>query len=321
MELLFLGTSSGVPTKSRNVSAVALKESSGSHWYLIDCGEGTQHQLLNCALSANNLNGLFITHVHGDHCYGLPGLLATIGMNGRTKPLKIFSPKGIEQWLEATRDMTQWYLPYTLEFIKTEALTDFELGQFKISSTKLSHRVPSYAYSFTQSVIETKLDTQKLIAEGIPAGPIWGQLKQQAFVMFEGRTLNSTEYMESTEPARKIIIAGDNDNPSLLAQACENAHVLVHESTYDKSLSEKARKVGHSYAALVAQFAEDIGLPNLVLTHFSARFQSRSSDECNSINVLWDEAKAVYSKQLFLAEDFQSYKLDKQGKLILIGEK
>ena len=320
MEIIFLGTSSGVPTKDRNVSAIALKEPSGKKWYLIDCGEGTQQQLLHCQLSMKNLNGIFITHVHGDHCYGLPGLLATIGMNGRTEPLKVFAPHGIKQWLEATRELTQWYLPYELEFISTETVSDYELSQFSISTTKLSHRVPSYAYSFTQRMLEVKLDTQKLLDNNIPSGPIWGQLRKEKQVTYEGRILEQKDFIKDEVQPQKIVIAGDNDDPSILNEQCLNAQVLIHESTYDKSLATKAKKVGHSYAELVAKFAQEANIKNLVLTHFSARFQSneKSHDQSNSINILQDEARAVFFNQLYLAKDFQRYKLEKSGELILI---
>jgi ribonuclease Z len=176
MNLIFLGTSSGVPTKSRNVSGVALRESKGRGWYLVDCGEGTQHQLLHTPLSVNDLKALFITHVHGDHCYGLPGLLASAGMNGRKKPLKIVAPKGIKEWLLATQLNTELYLPYDFEFIETEGLSDLAFNDMNISTVKLSHRVPSFAYVFTEKDSERALDIDKLIQDGIPKGPIWGML-------------------------------------------------------------------------------------------------------------------------------------------------
>ena len=113
----FLGTSSGTPTKQRNVSGLALQESKGRGWYLIDCGEATQHQLLHTKLSLNTLKGIFITHVHGDHCYGLPGLLGSAGMTGRTEPLTIVAPAGIREWIEATQRFTEFHLSFELNFV------------------------------------------------------------------------------------------------------------------------------------------------------------------------------------------------------------
>lgn len=123
MDLIFLGTSSGTPTKQRNVTGLALAADSGKAWYLVDCGEATQHQLLHTPLSLNGLRAIFITHVHGDHCYGLPGLLASAAMAGRKDPLPIVAPKGIEAWIRATLELTAVFLPFALEFIPWKAST------------------------------------------------------------------------------------------------------------------------------------------------------------------------------------------------------
>jgi ribonuclease Z len=316
MNLIFLGTSSGVPTKTRNVTGIALRESKGSGWYLIDCGEGTQHQLLRTRLSVNDLKALFITHIHGDHCYGLPGLLASAGMNGRKAPLKIIAPKGIREWLNATQLNTELYLPYELEFIETESLSDLGINDINIRSVALSHRVPSYAYVFTETDSELVLDVDKLNQEGIPKGPLWGMLRKGVAVEHEGRQLNGADYLVKTGASRKVVIAGDNDDPSLLESACVDAQVLVHEATYTKVLGLKVGKeVGHSYAEQVALFAEKVQLPNLVLTHFSARYQSFKGAS-PSIDDIKTEAEQVYKGNLFLAKDFDIYTLKKSGDLI-----
>ena len=109
MNIVFLGTSAGVPTKTRNVTGIAVREERGNGWYLVDCGEGTQHQILHTSLSINALRAIFITHIHGDHCYGLPGILASAAMNGRKAPLKIMAPSGVREWVEATQQHTQLY--------------------------------------------------------------------------------------------------------------------------------------------------------------------------------------------------------------------
>jgi ribonuclease BN (tRNA processing enzyme) len=211
VDLLFLGTSSGTPTKARNVSALALLEDTGKGWYLVDCGEATQHQVLRTPLSLHALRAIFITHVHGDHCYGLPGLLASAGM--------------------------------------------------------------------------------------------------------AGRTLASDAYLIPSRMPRRIVVGGDNDRPGLLAEACRAAHVLVHEATYTQSVAEADRAgFGHSSAAGVARFAEASGLPNLVLTHFSGRYQP-DSRRGQSLEDIRSEAATHYRGKLFLAEDFLRLRLDKDGQL------
>ncbi|MGQ7260916.1 ribonuclease Z [Vreelandella sp. V005] len=312
MNLLFLGTSAGVPTKTRNVSGVALRESKGKSWYLIDCGEGTQHQVLHTKLSFHSLKAILITHVHGDHCYGLPGILASAAMGGRTAPLTIVAPAGIQTWLEATCAVTQLSLPFALEFICSDDLPSVEFENMTVATFELSHRAPCYAYAFTERNVDAALDVDKLDQQGIPRGPLWGQLKQGRDVAFEGKQLLSQDYLLFKHAPRKVVIAGDNDQPELLAQACAGAQVLVHEATYTEEMAEKAGEVGHSYAKLVAVFAESVQLPNLVLTHFSPRYQL-NPNATPSIEDIRKEAENVYSGSLYLAQDFSEYTLDKAG--------
>ncbi|CDG51399.1 MULTISPECIES: ribonuclease Z [Halomonadaceae] len=312
MNLLFLGTSAGVPTKTRNVSGIALRESQGKGWYLIDCGEGTQHQVLHTKLSFHSLKTILITHEHGDHCYGLPGILASAGMGGRKAPLTIVAPAGIKAWLEATCEATQLCLPFALKFIDSDELPSVAFGSMAITTFRLSHRAPSYAYGFTETKVDAALDVDKLAQKGIPRGRLWGQLKQGVDVEFAGERLKSHDYLIFKHKPRKVVVAGDNDQPDLLFEACKGAQVLVHEATYTEEMAQKAGDVGHSYAKLVAAFAETVQLPNLVLTHFSPRYQLNLK-ATPSIEDIRKEAENAYSGSLYLAQDFGEYTLDKAG--------
>lgn len=315
MDLLFLGTSSGTPTRARNVSGLALLEDSGKGWYLIDCGEATQHQLLRTRLTLHGLRAIFLTHVHGDHCYGLPGLLASAGMAGRREPLEIVAPAAIESWIRATLLMSQSHLPYELVFHATESLENWRNRQVSVEATALSHRVPSWGYSFTETRPDPRLDTEKLDRDRIPRGPLWGELMRGNDVVFDGRTLRSEDYLLFLRSPRRIVIAGDNDKPELLRDACTDAQVLVHEATYTQPISDAGKAdFGHSTAAQVAAFAEDVGIPNLILTHFSARYQSVPGRGL-SIHDIRAEAATRYHGKLFLAEDFLQLTLNKRAEL------
>ncbi|HEX5685788.1 MAG TPA: MBL fold metallo-hydrolase [Ideonella sp.] len=319
MELLFLGTSSGTPTKTRNVTALALIEDQGSGWCLIDCGEGTQHQLLQTSLSVRDLQAIFITHVHGDHCYGLPGLLASAGMGGRNASLKIVAPEGIEEWFRSTQVHTQLHLPFEIEFVRAEPLRGLQVGQWFVDAIELSHRVPSFAYSFTEAHVEPALDTEKLLRDGVPQGPLWGRLKKGQDVEHQGRLLRHADYLTHPYAPRKIIVGGDNDRPALLTEASKGCQVLVHEATYTADVAAKVGPgVGHSYAELVAAFAQSVGLPHLVLTHFSARYQS-NVEQGPSMEDIRLEAASVYHGKLALAEDFARYRLNRAGELSSIA--
>lgn len=313
MDLLFLGTSSGVPTKTRNVSATAVIEASGRHWYLVDCGEGTQHQLLHTPLSIRDLRGIFITHVHGDHCFGLPGLLASAGMSGRTEPLDLVLPHALHDWIRLSLAASETYLPFELRLLAVESLADWCSETLQVNTVQLSHRVPSVGFVFTELNPEPRLDVQRLDAEGIPRGPLWGELAQGLSVEFDGRVLHGHVYLRASRPARKLIVCGDNDNPELLAEVARNADVLVHEATFTQAIiARNGVTYGHSTAAAVARFAAQAGVRNLVLTHFSARYQS-NPQRSPCIDDVHEEAQAYYGGNLTLARDLQRYHIGRDG--------
>ena len=316
MELIFLGTSSGTPTRQRNMSAVALRMRGARPWVLVDCAEGTQHRLLRAPLSLMHLQAVFITHLHGDHCYGLPGLLASAGMLGRTEPLVLVGPAPLRPMLECIMESTQLRLPYPVSWLLPEDLPGAGvLPEFAVSAAPLSHRLPSYAYGFTEAQVERKLDLDRLRADGVPASPLWGELQQGRDVsLADGRRLAAEDYLLPGRRPRTVVIAGDNDTPELLAAQAQGADVLVHEATYTQEILEK---VGpgpqHSSALKVARFAAQAAIGNLVLTHFSPRYQE--GDGPLSVSAIEAEARTAYDGPLFLARDLDQFVLDRQGSL------
>jgi ribonuclease Z len=321
MELQFLGTSSGTPTKSRNVSAIALRSLELGHWWLVDCGEGTQHQLLHTRLSLASLRAIFITHIHGDHCYGLPGLLASAGMLNRVEPLVIAGPPTVRQFVECVLHTSQLCLPYQVRFVGVgEVAKAGILPGVAVSATALSHRVPSFAYSFTEQAVENKLDVARLKRDGIASGPVWGQIQQGLDAALpDGRVLRARDYLLPPRPPRKVIVGGDNDSPALLAGEARAAQVLVHEATYtEEVLVRLGPGPQHSSALRVARFASELGIPNLVLTHFSPRYEQQERGSL-SLAALEEEARSAYRGRLFLANDLERYVLDRQGVLARVG--
>jgi ribonuclease Z len=316
MEFQFLGTSSGTPSRMRNVSGLALRGPGGG-WSLVDCGEGTQHRILHTTLSLHDLRAIFITHLHGDHCYGLPGLLASAGMLNRSAPLPLVGPPPLWDFLQGVMATSELGLPFALDFIPVDDLAGSAvLPDLAVDAIALSHRMPSWAYRFTERTVERKLDADRLRAAGVKPGPVWGRLQAGLDARLDdGRTLHAADWLLAPRKARTVIVGGDNDDPGLLLDAARTAEVLVHEATYTE---EVLQKVGpgpmHSSALRVARVAEEARLPNLVLTHFSPRYQDGEGPL--SMAALEAEARSAYRGNLFLARDFERYLLDRDGTLV-----
>ncbi len=315
LKLTFLGTSSGTPTRQRNVSGLAVQTVLGADWFLVDCGEGTQHRLLQTPLSLHDMAAVCITHVHGDHCYGLPGLLASAGMAKRTRPLKLIAPQPVWEWFEATRRLTDLHLPYEIEHVDPQAgpLVHEAPGLY-IESHVLRHRVPSHAYRVQVQTRRMRLKVEALRATGLPPGPAWRALQDGDDVPFNSEVLRSADFAETHIDTASAVLGGDNAEPALLRKACEGAQLLVHEATYTQEVLDK---VGpgpmHSSARLLAEFAASAGVPNLVLTHFSARHQNPEG-----MAALMAETEACYRGHAFLANDLDVFELDSQGKVSVV---
>jgi ribonuclease Z len=254
--------------------------------------------------------------MHGDHCYGLPGLLASAGMQNRTAPLTVVGPPALWRFLEGVVATSELGLPFPLDFIAIDDLAGSAvLPDLAVDAIALSHRVSSWAFRFTERAVERKLDAARLRAAGIPPGPVWGELQRGADVVLDdGRVLRAETWLLAPRKARTIIVGGDNDDPGLLLDAARTAEVLVHEATYTEDV---LLKVGagpmHSSALRVARTAAMAGLPNLVLTHFSPRYQEGEGPL--SLAALEAEARTAYDGNLFLARDFDRYVLDRDSVL------
>jgi len=311
VEVTFLGTSAGKPTKERNVSAVGLAFEQDNKWYLFDCGEATQHQVLKSTLSIGKLDTIFITHMHGDHYYGLPGLLSSKKLDTAFRTLSIYGPAGIKKFLQCVIDVSFDNLGYTLNIIEFKAEDTFHFDKFSLKVLPLEHSIESFAFYIKENDITNKLDVIKLRAIGLEPSPLYGELQKGHSVTFEGKKLEPKEYMLPPIRGRSVIIAGDNSRPEILGSYLEGIDLLIHECTYtQKDYDHLQVKVLHTTAKALGKAAQERHVKNLIASHINPRYSDHSSD---SVDLIYNEIRDNYKGRLFIARDLDVYHLGKDG--------
>nr|WP_285865227.1 ribonuclease Z [Lederbergia lenta] len=297
---MFLGTGAGVPAKLRNVTAMALKllEERNAIW-LFDCGEATQHQIIHTTIKPRKIEKIFITHLHGDHIFGLPGLLGSRSFQGGTSALTVYGPKGIRQYIEVSLQVSQTHVKYPLEIIEIEEGTIFEDEQFLVETLLLDHAVPSYGFRIIEKDKQGTLDAPRLLTEGIPPGPLYKRLKDGETVTLEdGRVLHGRDYLGPDQKGKVICILGDTrpcENAQMLAK---NADLLVHEATFASGSEDMAYDYFHSTTTQAAELAIAAEVRALCLTHISSRY---GKDKWNELVA---EARSLFPSTT-IAYDFK----------------
>ncbi|HEK9102420.1 TPA: ribonuclease Z [Bacillus pseudomycoides] len=282
MEFVFLGTGAGVPSKGRNVSAIALQllEERGETW-LFDCGEATQHQILHTSVRPRRIEKIFITHLHGDHIFGLPGLLGSRSFQGGTTPLTIYGPKGIKQFIEVALSVSTTHVKYPLEIVEiTEEGIVFEDKQFSVKMKRLSHGIECFGYRIVEKDIQGHLLVEKLLEEGVKPGPIFKRLKDGETVeLDDGRVLHGKDFIGPPQKGRIITILGDTRYCEASRQLAQDADVLVHEATFAAEDEGQAHDYFHSTTEQAARIAVQANVKRLILTHISSRYQGDTYKE------------------------------------------
>lgn len=309
MKVHFLGTSSACPSLTRNVSATGVSFESTKSWLLVDCGEGTQHQILKSELTAYHLSVILVSHLHGDHCYGLPGLIASVSLAGRTQPVTLIAPQAVIDFVLNALALTQMETGFELKTLAIEEIENtVEFDFFHVQIATLKHRVPSYGFKLIESSIPNKLRIKKLKNEGIATGRHFNQLQKGQDVQFLGQKLSASDYTFPSWRPRKVIICGDNEKPSLLKGYVDDIDLLVHEATFTSAdLRRVGTHTGHSDAKRIALFANEYQVPQLALFHFSSRYHGPEM-----LAPLTQEALAHYHGELILADDGLTIHIDKQ---------
>lgn len=313
MELTFLGTSSGAPTRHRNVSGLALRLD--GTWDLFDCGEATQHQLLHTSLSLSKLRRVFISHLHGDHCFGLFGLLGSRSMDAASSPLSIYGPPGLRSMVETVLHLSSTHLTFPLDIHELDPAGGrvIELRDLTVDALPLTHRVESFAWSIREADRSGRFDFDAARAAGVPDGPLFARLQRgETIELDDGARVRPGDVCGPARPGRRVVIAGDNSDPASLFERVGDVDLAVHEATYTESvLARTGDDHGHSTAARVATAAERYGVKSLVLTHFSARYRDHGTGA--TIDDVRQEARQHFAGTLFLANDFDRFDIAHGG--------
>lgn len=318
MELTFLGTSSGSPTRRRNVAGCALRID--GDWDLFDCGEGTQFQVVSTPLSLPKLRRIFISHLHGDHCFGIFGVLSSRAMDEPDRPLTIIGPIGIRRMVDTVLELSSSHLPYPIEFreVPPKGGCVVDDDEMIIDAVPVSHRVTSFAWWMQEADRPGHLDVDAATTAGVPRGPLLGALQAgESIELDDGRRVEPAEVIGPPIPGRRLVISGDNSEPRSLLTRTGPLDVLVHEATYTEPvLAGLSSDHGHSTAARVASAAHDAGVRNLILTHFSPRFEK--ADGGPGIEVVRDEARSHFAGGLHLASDLDRVEISHDGSTITV---
>lgn len=304
MELIFLGTGAGVPAKERNVSSVALHlfQERGTTW-LFDCGEATQHQILYTNVKLGKVEKIFITHLHGDHIFGLPGVLGSRSFQGTESKLTVYGPVGIKDFIDISMKVSNTHVKYELEIIEFEEGIIFDDETFQVEVRKVEHGIDSYGFRITEKDIQGTLLVDKLKEIGIRPGPDYARIKRGENVLLsDGTVIEASNFVGELQKGRIISIIGDTRPCSNIQYLCKDADVLVHEATFSAKEEKNAHTFYHSTTLDAAKSAQINNVGQLIITHISSRYQG------NSAQLLIDEVRSVFQNS-YIAEDFKQFQI------------
>ncbi len=325
MEIIILGSSAAIPVKERNLPAVALNF--GSEIILFDCGEDTQRNFTQAGLKFNKPLRIFITHFHGDHIIGLPGLLFRFGLSDRTAPVNIFGPPNLYLYLLLHKKILGLHPNYPVrvteidfdnnkllnyaslnsdtpyEEIKIENNIIFNKRKYYVKYALVEHSVPTLGFAFIEKPRYGKFNPDKARELGIPMSGLWKKLQAGEKIEFNGKIIDPEEegIVGPKRLGRKITYSGDTGPCEALIELGKDSDVLIHESTFAENLTDVAREKLHSTSVDAANAAKKMNAKQLILTHISSRYQEDPSK-------LLEEAKKIFPNSI-LAEDLMKIEL------------
>ncbi len=295
IQVIFLGTSGSVPTPKRSLPAILIRRE--NEQVVFDCGENAQRQMIIAKTGFHKKMKVFISHMHGDHILGLPGLLQTMALLDRTRELDIYGPLGVKRFLEDLRETVQFVLTFPVNIHEIiEPGTVCEEEEYFVNAVKSNHVIESFAYAFVEKPRPGRFFPKKAKALGLKEGPLWSELQKGMKVKLQdGRVVKPEDVMGPLRRGRKIVYTGDTRPFEGFAEFARDADLLINDCTFGDELAERAEEDGHSTASQAATNAKKAKAKKLVLTHISARYDDTTP--------LLKQAKKIF-KNTVVAEDF-----------------
>jgi len=299
VKIIFLGTSGSMPTQSRSSSAIVIRRKGEVIFF--DCGEGTQRRMVEAHIGFRRNTKIFISHLHGDHVLGLPGLIQTMTLLQRSRPLHIYGPEGTAAFVQAFSSVLGGPgFPVKIYEISSSGPV-FQGPEYDVRAVEADHDGPSWSYVLSEHPRPGRFHPEKARDLGVPEGPLWGRLQHGEDVeLGGGRVVMSRDVVDAPREGFKIVYSGDTRPTEALLEAASGADVLIHEATFDDSLAGKADENRHSTVTQVATLAREAEVKALILTHISSRYPDAS--------VLLEEATEIFPSTI-IAEDLLELEL------------
>jgi len=285
MKLVFLGTSAAQPTPERGLTCICLEKE--GEILMFDAGEGAQISYLKSGLGWNKKMKIFVTHLHGDHCIGILGLLQTMTLQNRIEPMEIYGPDGIEEFIAANIKVLNFGLSFPVMITTVREGIIVNEKTYTINSCEADHSITSYSYLFQEKDKPGRFFPDKAKELGVPEGELWHKLQTGQDIQVGDKIVKSSDVLGEKRPGKRIGISGDTRPTKKLEEFFKDCDYLSFDSTFSHELQDKALETHHSTAKEAADLAKKANVSNLILTHFSARYNDES--------VLLEEAKTIHS--------------------------
>jgi ribonuclease Z len=290
MRIVLLGTSSAVPTLTRGLSATAVVREGDV--FLFDCGEGTQLQLMRSSVKRSRIHSIFIGHLHGDHLYGIAGLLSTLHLDGREEPLNVFGPEGLRIFLNAAFRTGELQFKFGLnvqEFPRGFRGRVLDEAEFYVDALPLDHSIFCLGWRLQEKTKPGIFDLERAEQLGIPRGPLYGKLQHgENVTLADGRVITPDVVLGPPRPGKSVVYCLDTQFSQRSIELADGCTALIHETTFGPDATDMARERKHSTMEDAARVAKEAGVTHLVATHFSSRYDGRQ------IAKIGDEARSVF---------------------------